>query len=661
MAPDGRQATAWPRGGGEIAALVRSHDWGATPLGPIAAWPDRLRAAVELMLDSPLPAALLCGPQRIFLYNEAASRLCGHHPEPFGRPLADALPEGYPGLAPLYDRVFAGEPAQAVIQVRATSEGAGPELYHAHLTPIRGEDGEVAHAHMAWFGLRPGLAPGQDRQAFLLALSDAIRGLADPLDIQDVASRLLGERLGVDRAVYKEVEEEDGMACFVVSRHFTRAGVAGIPGRHDVAGFGAALAANSQAGRTTAIQDIERDPRLAEAERGAYRRFGIRSYVAVPLVKDRRFVALLAVHEGEPCAWRPDDVALIEEVAERTWAAVERARAEAALRQSERRLQTLVEGVPQLVWRAADSGRWTWASPQWTRFTGQSAEASLGLGWLEPVHPDDWMATLQLWAEAPARGGFEADYRIRNRDEGRYRWFQTRATPVRDEAGGIIEWLGTSTDVDDLRRLQDRQQVLVAELQHRTRNLLGVTRAMAEATMRRSASIAEFRPRFRDRLAALSRVQGLLSRLAEGDRISFDALIRDQLSALGWQPDDAGRVVLAGPDGVGLRSRTVQTLAMALHELATNALKYGALRQPAGRLRVAWRLEATEPGEETWLHVDWTETGVVMPPADARPRGGGQGRELIERALPYQLGARTRFLLGADGVRCSIALPVPAA
>lgn len=327
-----------------------------------------------------------------------------------------------------------------------------------------------------------------------------------------------------------------------------------------------------------------------------------------------------------------------------------------ALRESEERQRALIKGVPQLVWRAAAAGQWTWASPQWTTLTGQRDTESHGDGWLAALHPDDRARATDAWAEAEAHGRYEAEYRIGDRRGLGYRWFQTRATPRRDDAGRIVEWLGTSTDVDDLRQLQERQRILVAELQHRTFNLLGLVRSTADATIRSSSTLGEFKAMFGDRIAALARVQRLLSRLDERDRITFDALIRCELEAAGALGGDETRVTLAGPDGIALRSGTVQTFAMALHELTTNAAKYGALRQPGAHLAVSWRIEAAADGAP-WLHVDWIETGVAMP-TDAVPRGTGQGRRLIEEALPYQLQAKTTYALTPDGVRCSIALPV---
>ena len=330
---------------------------------------------------------------------------------------------------------------------------------------------------------------------------------------------------------------------------------------------------------------------------------------------------------------------------------------ESAVAASEERLRLLMEGIPQLVWRSCDQGLWTWSSPQWQDFTGQNEDQSRGLGWLDVVHPDDHAATSRAWDDAKVNGLLDVEYRIRRATDGAWIWHHTRSMPVRDGHGRILEWLGTSTDIHELRDLQERQKVLVAELQHRTRNLMGVVRVMADKTAGAGGDLPEFRIRFRDRLDALARVQGLLSRMSEHDRVTFDELVETELAAMGGSAD---RVTLDGPAGVRLRSSTVQTLAMAIHELATNAVKYGALGQAAGRLAISWRLERSPDDDKPWLRIEWTESGVRMPPADAAPQGTGQGRELIERALPYQLHARTSYMLGPDGVRCTISMPVSA-
>jgi two-component sensor histidine kinase len=209
----------------------------------------------------------------------------------------------------------------------------------------------------------------------------------------------------------------------------------------------------------------------------------------------------------------------------------------------------------------------------------------------------------------------------------------------------------------ELRESQERLKAVVAELQHRTRNLISVVGTIAKGTLRSSKTFDDFEASFHDRLEVLGRTQGLLFRAEAGGRVTFDELINTELAA---QPVRAGRngsVTLDGPKGIPLRSGAVQSLAMALHELTTNAAKYGAFKQPNGHLTVRWRQETSPESGKPWLHLDWKESGVEMPPLGAKPHGSGQGRELIERVLPYQFGAQTMFAMEADGVHCTISLP----
>jgi two-component sensor histidine kinase len=117
--------------------------------------------------------------------------------------------------------------------------------------------------------------------------------------------------------------------------------------------------------------------------------------------------------------------------------------------------------------------------------------------------------------------------------------------------------------------------------------------------------------------------------------------------------------MLGQAQGVRLRSATVQTLALALHELATNTLKHSALFQPDGRLMMRWRIKRGDDGAPR-LHMDWQETGIRVPiGAGGEPPPTGYGRGLIVRALPYQLQAKSDCELKADHVRCTFTLPIP--
>ncbi|MCU6455535.1 PAS domain-containing protein [Sphingomonas sp. A2-49] len=335
-----------------------------------------------------------------------------------------------------------------------------------------------------------------------------------------------------------------------------------------------------------------------------------------------------------------------------------RKRLEQSLGDNERRTRALVEGIPQLLWRAGRATRLDWASPQWTAFTGQTEQDSRARGWLDMVHPDDRDAVLAAWEGAAAGAGFEIEHRLRHRD-GRYRWFATRGVPVIDEAGDIVEWLGTANDIDALRDAQAGQEIMVAELQHRTRNLIAVVRALSEKTLDGATSLADFARRFNHRLSSLARVQGLLSHTKARGRVMFDELLRSELSALGGSDSDGldARITLRGPRGIPLRSSAVQTLALALHELATNAVKHGALASATGRLEIGWSIERDDAPCPS-LFIEWTETGVSAHRAGGADAPSGYGRELIERALPFQLKAKTSYALTADGLRCTVTVPI---
>ena len=213
------------------------------------------------------------------------------------------------------------------------------------------------------------------------------------------------------------------------------------------------------------------------------------------------------------------------------------------------------------------------------------------------------------------------------------------------------EWVHTGEALRET--LTGQLQVLNTELQHRTRNLLSVIQVIFERTRSKHTVPEEFADVFTSRLNAISRVQTHLSRLVRGDKVTFDGLLRAELAAHAVSHQ---QITLDGPDGVRLRSSTLQTFALAIHELAVNAVKYGALSCPTAHLTVRWSVERSD-GQSPMLHVQWKEAGVDMPGLVTTSQPG-YGRELIEHALVYQLKAQTHYELTADGVHCSIAVPI---
>jgi two-component system, chemotaxis family, CheB/CheR fusion protein len=325
------------------------------------------------------------------------------------------------------------------------------------------------------------------------------------------------------------------------------------------------------------------------------------------------------------------------------------AHANVALRASELRFRTLVEGMPQLVWRSRPGGVWTWASPQWCTYTGLSLQESLGDGWLAALHPDDRDPARERWRVATPGDTLDVESRIYSSAEDRYRHFRTRASCAVSEDPREVEWLGTSTDIDDMLRLQQQQGVLVAELQHRVRNILAVVRAVFSRTVSAGGALEDVAEHFKGRLDALARTQVIVARTARGT-VDLESLIRDELLSVG--AGDRPTLCIDGPE-VALGSQPAIAIGLAVHELTMNALKYGALKFPGSNLNIRWHTNMDNRGRKK-LNLVWEENGV--PAVSVNPTREGFGRELIEQALPYRLGAETRLDFRGGGIRCSISL-----
>jgi PAS domain S-box-containing protein len=325
----------------------------------------------------------------------------------------------------------------------------------------------------------------------------------------------------------------------------------------------------------------------------------------------------------------------------------QRRQMESDLRESEERFRILATSVPHLVFRSYSTGERTWSSVQWEVYSGQSESMSRGLGWLQCIHPDDVDATRKAWVTAEQGEDYYVEHRIRRGGDNQYRWHQTRALPLQAAASGEREWVGTSADVHELRQLQEEQGLLVAELQHRTRNLLGVIQAITEQTIETSESLTAFRRKFTQRLTALSRVQDLLSR-RRGAATQIRDLIGMELAAIGAEDRDG--VHLEGPE-VALPESAVQIVALAIHELATNARKYGALAGSGGQLQISW-----QKTDDT-LRLLWIEKLSAEAQPVPRQASGGFGRKLLEDALPAALNARTSLSIAEGAVYCRIEIP----
>ncbi len=327
--------------------------------------------------------------------------------------------------------------------------------------------------------------------------------------------------------------------------------------------------------------------------------------------------------------------------------------AEQALLESEQRLRLALEvgGLGTIDWDVARDAM-TW-SEGFAQMHGLGAEAVTEgqSAWLEAILPEDrdgLEAALSMAKDE--KSVFEHEYRTRRKDGSRH-WCLVRGQFYYDD-GRAVRMVGVGEDTTHQREWRDQQRIMVNELQHRTRNLLAVVHSIAQQTLKTSSNLDEYRTRFEARLSALSRVQGLLSH-ADVAPITLDMVIGAELDALGGYQRE-GKVTCEGPE-IRLRSRVVQTFALALHELATNARKYGALSGETGSLSVKWHEE--EQDGQPFIVLEWVETGMHLSPEQLTTSHAGYGRQMIEQALPYSVSARTSYELLDDGVRCTLAVP----
>ena len=302
----------------------------------------------------------------------------------------------------------------------------------------------------------------------------------------------------------------------------------------------------------------------------------------------------------------------------------------------------------QAAFRARADGACTWASVQWIALTGLSADESLGTGWTAAIHADDLAPTQEAWRLAGRRGVVEIHHRIRSADGG-YGWRLTRAGPAGPDPGALTdEWVGVSTDVDALKKICERQAVQISGLPQRGRSLMALLRAMVRRSAESAEYVEDYVAHLEGRLSALGLTQSALSRDPDG-KIDLEALVAEELSASVIREGE--QVRLSGPK-VRLRGRAAEIMALAAHELTTNTVKHGDLSKGRGRLAVTWSLNEEDGGSR--LAFRWRETGVQS----AEDLRRGFASELLERALPYELGATTGLTFEGGALDCTIDLPL---
>jgi two-component system CheB/CheR fusion protein len=271
------------------------------------------------------------------------------------------------------------------------------------------------------------------------------------------------------------------------------------------------------------------------------------------------------------------------------------------------------------------------------------------MGWLQAIHPDDRKEVAAAWNAAAETGVLSVDHRLWNAAEGDFRNVHTRAMPLRTDTGAIVEWVGTSTDVHDLLLLQQKQKILLAELQHRVRNSLALIRSMARRSASTSDSVPAYAANLEGRIDALARAQNVLTR-APNAVVDLKGLVLDEFASHGV--NGSGQVSVEGP-GIVLSGKAAEDLSLAFHELATNSLKYGALNSEGGNIAVTWSISGDADTPE--LRISWVER-TLRPIAPPTRRGFGS--ELIEKLVPHELHGAGNLKFDDHGLLCTVHLPL---
>ena len=317
----------------------------------------------------------------------------------------------------------------------------------------------------------------------------------------------------------------------------------------------------------------------------------------------------------------------------------------AQLEDSEERFRLLADNMSQLAWIADDEGWISWYNRRWFDFTGTTMEQMLGWGWKDVHHPDHLDRVTARWAEHVANGEeWEDTFPLRGAD-GEYRWFLSRALPIRDMAGHIGHWFGTNTDITAMRDAEQRIELLMMEVNHRSKNMLAVIQSLARRT---AAQGGDFVSRLERRIQAIALNQDLLVNRAWSS-VPIDEMVTTQLSVIG---ELALQVALEGPELL-LTPGAVEAIAMAIHEMATNAVRHGALHSRDGHVVVAWRVEPGHDGEQ--FAITWTESGG---PLVAPPQALGFGARIIADVPRSKLGAEVSIDFPPEGFRWSLRCPV---
>jgi PAS domain S-box-containing protein len=458
--------------GGELATRVAQFDWASTPIGPIDSWPHSLIGMVRFMLASPVPLVLLWGEHGVMIYNDAYSVFAGGRDS---RLLGSNVREGWDEISDFNDNVMRVGLAGKTLSYRdhelTLHRDGKPEQVWMNLdySPVPGDDGKPAGVIAVVVEVtdavrnRQALEQSETRLRFLDELGQAVAGSVGASEVLAITTEMTGQHLGLANCAYAEMDDDqDG---FTIRSDWHAHGATSIMGHFRLSAFSLPAGEELRAGNPLIIPDIEAEFSAQQASR--LTTTGVRAAVCMPLIKDHRLTGLMVMFDQAPRPWTQAEVSTIREVADRSWAHVQRVAAESTLRRREAYNRQILDSVSEYGIVATDvQGRVT----LWNRGAAQM------LGWTEPEmigQPISTFFTPEDRAsdrpEAKRKDALETgraqDARWHLRKTGERFWGFSEMSPLRNERGRVIGFVKLMRDQTAEYQAQEALQVSEDRLQ----------------------------------------------------------------------------------------------------------------------------------------------------------------------------------------------------
>ncbi len=621
---------------------IAAFDWGATPLGPIERWPGELRAVTGLMLQSDFPSALWWGRERILLHNDLYLDILAERGASIGRRLADVWAETGDSFSGYFDAIEASGHGVSAAELRIDIlRGARLEerYWNFSLTPVLGSEGQTLGILN---GVRETTAAVLRARgdALLLDLDDQLLAAVGVDAMIEAALATIGEHLGARRTGYAEIDASgqhlDVLQCW------TAGDMPDISGRYPLGTFGS-ITDELRGGKPVAIADNRTDPRTSDpATVARYDTIGLRSGIVVPLLDAGRYAGGLFVQDDVPRDWTRHQVTLAQAATQRLWHALKRLRTEIAMRESEQRYRLIFEQANDIIFTADIDQRITACNDAGVRALGLGREAIVGKSIADFVTASDFEQTSAMLRHKLEHGGnTRHEVGVTGADGRAMRW-ENDSTLIVDRDGRPMGLLSISRDVTERRAFDERQRLLINELNHRVKNALALVQGIAHQSFRPGVESASAQRDFVARLGTLAKAHDLLTR-EHWEGVTMAEIVRAATAAF-----DATRIAASGPP-LRLCPKAAVAVAMALHELGTNAMKYGALSTPGGHVDIGWQRD------DARFRLDWRECGG---PTVAPPSRRGFGVKMVERALASDLQGSVSVAFQPQGVHCVIDAPL---